>query len=54
MNTEKTYSLSLSDADLQVLAKALDEMPFKLAAPLINKINTQITEAVKGNADGMD
>jgi hypothetical protein len=39
-----TYTLQLTDEDLGILAQALDNVIFRLAAPLINKINTQLTE----------
>jgi hypothetical protein len=36
------YLLKLTPADLSVIDRALQEMPFRIAAPLINKINAQI------------
>ena len=36
------FLLKLAPADLSVLDKALQEMPYKLAAPLVAKINAQI------------
>ena len=38
------YNLKLTDQDLQVLSGALSEMPFKMVAGLITKINLQIKE----------
>ena len=38
------FLLKLAPADLSVLDKALQEMPYKLAAPLVAKINAQIRE----------
>lgn len=52
MNTEQTYTLSLTDKDLQILAAALDEVAFKLAAPLINKINSQLSQKREETVDG--
>lgn len=37
------YLFKLTPADLSVIDKALQEMPFRLAHPLIAKINAQIT-----------
>lgn len=36
--------LELTEQDLQILSAALGEIPFKLAAPLIDKLNKQIAE----------
>lgn len=36
------YKLELTTSDLSVIDRALQEMPFRLAAPLIAKINSQI------------
>ena len=38
------YVLKLTPQDLQVLNQALGELQYKLAAPLIAKINKQIKE----------
>ena len=38
------YTLLLDENDLQILNDLLIEAPFKIAAPLINKINNQIKE----------
>ena len=47
------FTLTLSEQDMQVLTAAIGEMPFKLAAPLVNKINQQIMaqHAVNGAAE---
>ena len=37
-----THTLELDDNDLTVLNMALGEAPYRLAAPLIAKINQQI------------
>ena len=39
---ENTVVLALNIGDLQVLNVALGEVPFKLAAPLVGKINAQL------------
>ena len=39
-----TYKLELTEQDLQILSAALGEIPFKIAAPLVDKLNKQITE----------
>lgn len=36
------YTLNLNDKDLQIINDALIEMPFKIVAPLIGKINEQL------------
>lgn len=36
------YILKLTPTDLGAIDRALQEMPFRLAAPLIAKINAQI------------
>jgi hypothetical protein len=38
------YKIILTEQDLQVLSAALGEIPFKIAAPLIEKINKQLAE----------
>ena len=45
------YTLSLNEQDFSVLSAALVEMPFKLAAPLIQKINLQIAEREKAEQE---
>ena len=39
------YTIILSDQDLSILNDLLIEAPFKVSAPLINKINAQIKES---------
>jgi hypothetical protein len=39
-----TYKIELTEQDLQILSAALGEIPFKIAAPLVDKLNKQITE----------
>ena len=36
------HTLILSDEDLTILNAAIQELPFKYAAPLVDKINTQL------------
>ena len=38
------YTLTLTEADLQLINNGLQELPMKFAAPLVMKINKQITE----------
>jgi hypothetical protein len=38
------FTLSLSKEDLLVIDKALQQLPFYVAAPLLDKINTQLQE----------
>lgn len=36
------WTLTLSDAELQVVATALQDQPYKVSAPLLNKIQSEI------------
>lgn len=38
------YTVKLDEKDFPVLSAALAELPFKIVAPLIDKINRQIAE----------
>lgn len=40
----KTHNLKFTDADMQILQMALGEIPFKFAAPLIDKISAQLQQ----------
>jgi hypothetical protein len=42
-----TYTLTLTQEQLNVIAAGLQEMPFKHAAPLVAEINKQISEQAK-------
>ena len=44
------YSIALTGQELSVLSAALVELPFKVAAPLVAKINQQIAEQDKRRA----
>lgn len=44
------YSIALTGQELSVLSAALVELPFKIAAPLVAKINRQIAEQDKRRA----
>lgn len=39
---KKEFDLKVTQEELQIIGKALDERPFKEAAPLIQKLNQQI------------
>ena len=39
-----TYKIELTEQDLQILSAALGEIPFKIAAPFVEKLNKQIAE----------
>lgn len=41
----KTFNLQLDAQDMQVLNSALVNLPYHLAAPVINKINAQLAYA---------
>ena len=50
------YSIRLDTEDFPVLSAALVELPYKVSAPLIDKINKQIAEqeatrSKQGNAE---
>lgn len=48
----KTFDIKFTQEQLKVLNDALIEMPFKVSAPLINHINSQIQrqfDIVKGD-----
>lgn len=51
---EKTFTISLSEADFQVLNQALIQIPYKYAAPLIQKINQQIQLSMSNTQDFED
>ena len=44
MNTTQTFNITLNIQDIQILGNILSEGPYKLVAPLIAKINLQISE----------
>ena len=47
------YKIVLTEQDLSILSAALVEMPFKVVAPLVQKLNSQIAEQRKqGQGDG--
>ena len=48
------YTIEFSGSDMQVLQAALVELPFRVSAPLINKINAQIQKAHDQAADQSD
>lgn len=47
----KKFNIEFSQEDMQVLQAALVELPFRVAAPLINNINKQIQEAFDTSID---
>ena len=49
----KTFSISLTDEELKLLSTALIELPFKLVAPLINKINQQLQSQLSQKAQSV-
>lgn len=44
---EKTYTLTVTQADLNVLSQALDELPRKFSEPTIQKFQKQLGEQMK-------
>jgi hypothetical protein len=45
-----TYTLTLTQEQLQVIAAGLGELPMKIAAPLVQEINKQIAGQMKPQA----
>ncbi len=41
---DTVYTFTLTEQDLGVIARGLMEMPYKNAAPVIDKLNQQINE----------
>ncbi len=41
---EKTYTFTLNESALNIVGAALGEIPFKVAAPVVNELNRQIAE----------
>lgn len=42
MTQQSIFTLDLSIQDLQVIDSALAEMPYRLASPVVDRINAQI------------
>jgi hypothetical protein len=45
-----TYTLTLTQEQLQVVAAGLSELPFKHSAPVVAEINKQVSEQRKPTA----
>lgn len=45
------FELKLTEQQLNVIGAALSELPFKVAAPVLQAINTQIAEQAKPKED---
>jgi hypothetical protein len=45
-----TYTLTLSQEQLNVIAAGLSELPFKHAAPVVAEINKQVSGQMKPQA----
>jgi hypothetical protein len=43
---KKTFIISFTEIELAILNKAIVELPFKEASPLVDSINKQITEQI--------
>mgnify|MGYP001432781106 CR=1 FL=1 len=41
------YTITLNQQDLQTLNAAFGEIPFKVSAPLIDKLNKQIADQIE-------
>lgn len=42
----KQFTLTVTSEELQVIGKALEELPFKQSAPMMNKLNTQVQSQI--------
>lgn len=45
------YNLKVSDNELRVIDAALAEMPYRIAAPVIQQINQQLSQKDQSNTD---
>ena len=45
-----TYTITLTQDQLQIIAAALGELPMKIAAPVVAELNKQITGQMKPQA----
>lgn len=45
------YTIKLSEQDFPALSAALGELPYRVAAPLVEKINRQIAEQQNAEKD---
>jgi hypothetical protein len=45
------FTLELTSEEIQILDKALSEMPFRIVAPLIALINQQIQMQIKNEGE---
>lgn len=50
----KSFTLTFTTQDLDILSKSLVELPFKIAAPIIDNINKQIQEQLAAESDAKD
>lgn len=48
--SEKEYVFRLGAGDLQILSAALGELPYKMAAPLVDKLNAQVAAQRPGGS----
>ena len=44
---EKVFTLILTEQEISIIGQLLGEAPYKVSAPLINKLTTQIQEQEK-------
>lgn len=42
-----TYTLTLTEQHLQIIAAGLGELPMKIAAPMVQEIQKQVSEQAK-------
>lgn len=42
----KQFNLTVTSEELQIIGNALEELPFKKSAPLMNKLNQQVQQQI--------
>lgn len=43
----KQFTFTVNSEELQIIGNALEELPFKKSAPLLNKLNTQVQQQLR-------
>ncbi len=46
-----TYTLTLTNQQLQIIGAALSELPYRVSAPVIEEINRQLAESCADEND---
>lgn len=45
---QRTFTLQVSDADLQVIGRALESLPYRESAPVIARLQQQVASMLQG------